>query len=370
MEPGTSSASRLATLDGLRGWAALSVVVYHATWETFGIVFPAFRSPAASLLGNGSLAVAIFFTLSGYVLTLRRWHRTDNPNLLLVLVRRYFRLGIPIMAAVLVAWAIMSLGLAPNREAAKVVLRGDWLGTFANFPPNLFDAVWYGLVRVYWIAKDHVYGPFLWTMAIELWGSVFVLSLSHSPKLFREAYTPLLLFLVLLLRFFPLAACFPAGAIIALLQRDGHIWRTEPGPLESFVSSSLLVAALLAAASFQIVFPSLMPAAFAGTLVFIGAARSKPAHAVLSMPLSGWLGRISFPLYLIQYAVLITVTSWSIIQLDAAGLLTPWTALGVAVVSTAAALLAATAFLPVEVFTLGFVRRLGWPRARSAVAKA
>ena len=31
---------RLHELDGIRGWAALAVVVFHLCYETFGIVFP------------------------------------------------------------------------------------------------------------------------------------------------------------------------------------------------------------------------------------------------------------------------------------------------------------------------------------------
>ncbi len=68
-------ASRIGALDGLRGWAALVVVVFHFTWEMWGVHFPVFRQFPASLI-NGQLAVSIFFTLSGYVLTVRRWQGT------------------------------------------------------------------------------------------------------------------------------------------------------------------------------------------------------------------------------------------------------------------------------------------------------
>lgn len=361
-----SDTTRLATLDGLRGWAALSVVVYHMTWETFGVVYPAFRSAPVSFVGDGSLAVAIFFTLSGYVLTLRRWHRTDNPNLLLVLLRRYFRLGIPIMAAVLLAWALMATHLNLSVAAAPIVQREDWLGSFANFKPNLIEAMWFGLVNVYWIQHGHSYGPFLWTMMIELLGSFVVLSLTHTPRLFREAYSPLLLALVLMLRFFPLAACFAAGAMIALAERDGLIFKGPPGRTESAIATAALAAALVAACIFQLVFASLLPAACAGTVVFVAAARSGPAQAFLSLPISRFLGHISFPLYLVQYLVIISAMSWLIIALNDAHLLTPWSAIAVAVVSTLACVAVAWAFLPVETFTLRIIKRIGRPRRSKA----
>ena len=36
---------RLDLLDGVRGWSALSVVLFHVFWETFGALVPAFRNP-------------------------------------------------------------------------------------------------------------------------------------------------------------------------------------------------------------------------------------------------------------------------------------------------------------------------------------
>lgn len=357
-----SNSTRLAALDGLRGWAALSVVVYHMTRETFGVIFPVFYTFPFSFLGNGTVAVAIFFALSGYVLTLRRWHRTDNPNLPLTLLRRYLRLEIPVMAAVLIAWALMSLHLTPTAAANAVVHRDDWMGSFANFEPDFVGALSFALVRTYWLVHDHNYGPFLWTMVIELWGSICVLSISQTPRVFREAYSVLLLLVVLMLMVFPLAACLPAGAILALAQRDGYLFCGEPGPLESFVASAGLLAALLGAAFEQMIVDSYLPAAIVGFLIFLCAARSLPARAFLSAPLSAWLGRISFPVYLMQFAVIITVSAWMIVRVDAAGLLNPWTATLIAIVGTAAVLLAAQLFLPVETFTLSFIKRIGRPR--------
>ena len=35
--------ARVGALDGLRGWAALGVLIYHVGWEMFGIIYPVFR---------------------------------------------------------------------------------------------------------------------------------------------------------------------------------------------------------------------------------------------------------------------------------------------------------------------------------------
>src|SRR6478672_10331259 len=51
---------RLSTLDGLRGLAALLVVFYHIEWPN--------HLTNNNFVGNGYLAVDLFFILSGFVI--------------------------------------------------------------------------------------------------------------------------------------------------------------------------------------------------------------------------------------------------------------------------------------------------------------
>ena len=360
--------TRMGSLDGLRGWAALSVVFFHFTWETFGHLFPVFRSLGFAVLGNGGLAIALFFALSGYVLTIRRWRRTDNEKLLPVLLRRYLRLEIPVMASALLFWAALSVGGSHAMEASHIVQRDDWLGTFANFEPSFLAAVWFGLARVYLLNQTETYGPFLWTMATELWGSLLVLSLSQSRRIIREPYSLLIMVIAPLVIFYPIAACFPIGAAIALLQRDGVIRPDEPCPLNSFVALCGLGATLLAAACFEMLGKDIRPAVLLATLILLCALYSVEARRFLVLPISRWLGRLSFPLYLVQGAVLMTATSWLINLLAGANALTIWTALSIAVVSTGGSLLLARLFLPIENLTLSLVGRMKEATQRRATA--
>src|SRR5262245_41931407 len=60
---------RVHEIDGVRGWAALSVLFFHLFWELFGGVVPAFRSSILRFWLDGPLAVYIFFVLSGDALS-------------------------------------------------------------------------------------------------------------------------------------------------------------------------------------------------------------------------------------------------------------------------------------------------------------
>ena len=94
-------AGRYHALDGIRGWAALSVVAFHMVWETFGARFPEFRNVASASLLDGWLAVSVFFVLSGEALSTGCLVKQDSRIALDLGVRRYPRLVIPILAVCL-----------------------------------------------------------------------------------------------------------------------------------------------------------------------------------------------------------------------------------------------------------------------------
>jgi peptidoglycan/LPS O-acetylase OafA/YrhL len=99
-----------------------------------------------------------------------------------------------------------------------------------------------------------------------------------------------------------------------------------------------------------------------------------PIQWILSLGVSQFLGRISFPLYLVQFAVIVSLSANVIIWADANGTLTATTALLIAAGSVIASLALATLFLPIEVATLWLLRRIDRrrtiPRASVAVPAA
>ncbi|WP_158630108.1 acyltransferase [Cohnella sp. AR92] len=106
---------RLAQLDSLRGIAAVIVVLTHLIANALIAVMPGFLRQALtatlspfSVLTNGRAAVISFFILSGFVLSLPilqegRIHYSSY------LVRRFFRLYIPYLAAIALSLIFYSL---------------------------------------------------------------------------------------------------------------------------------------------------------------------------------------------------------------------------------------------------------------------
>lgn len=105
--------SRVTRLDGLRGLAVLSVVLFHVEAH-LGL----FGRP-----GGGYVGVAVFFVLSGYLITRLVWRSHDGADASgywAFLRRRFTRLA-PAMIAFIVVWTLISIVL--GRESIGSVLK-------------------------------------------------------------------------------------------------------------------------------------------------------------------------------------------------------------------------------------------------------
>ncbi len=86
-----ASKPRYEILDGLRGVAALLVIIFHLL-ETYS------RGPAYQIINHGYLAVDFFFVLSGFVIGYAYDDRWDRMSLTGFFKRRLVRLHPMVMA--------------------------------------------------------------------------------------------------------------------------------------------------------------------------------------------------------------------------------------------------------------------------------
>ena len=180
--------NRLQSLEGLRGLAAISVVIYHAllmfyAYMFFGPGYPLstvqnmrfednlYGSPLSVLL-SGTFAVSIFFVISGFVLSIGFFETGKTTIIKKLAAKRYLRLMIPALASVLLAWLVISLGLSRAPQASAITHSG-WLAGMWAFVPNLFDAIQQGTWGIFTTTYNY-YNPVLWTMLYEFLGSFFV----------------------------------------------------------------------------------------------------------------------------------------------------------------------------------------------------
>ena len=98
---------RLEYLDSLRGLAAYIVVAGHFFPEGW-----IKNLPILNIVTDTKLAVAIFFVLSGVVLTNPKFNLKMNYTWLPIqLIARFFRLIIPVFAVTIFVWLLYSFDL-------------------------------------------------------------------------------------------------------------------------------------------------------------------------------------------------------------------------------------------------------------------
>lgn len=162
---------RFTLIDGLRGLAAVSVMVYHYCTSDMrphlAVVLPAWFMAASK---RGWLGVQVFFVLSGFVIAYAIGRReVDLPSGARFALRRQVRLDPPYWVSLALSCAVpwgWRLHLHDNRWA-----------------PSLADV---GLHLVYLqdLLRRHPIQPVYWTLAIEVqFYMVFVLALVALRRL-------------------------------------------------------------------------------------------------------------------------------------------------------------------------------------------
>jgi peptidoglycan/LPS O-acetylase OafA/YrhL len=321
-------------LDGLRGLAALSVVLTHfvaaflpaTLYRHYPGVFPepspgsleAYLSyPLLSVFYGGLLPVVIFFVLSGYVLALPYW--SGNRHLLLRRFwTRYIRLNIPIAAAILISFSILSLGLYFNEPASRES-QSYWLSLwFKPENPDYLDLfkqmLWGG------ISGQLKYDPPLWTLAIELFGSMILLgyfALKPPLKNFLSILSfavGLVVLTMVLINFFQNTWLFFLSIILG-----GYL-----PPLK--LNKKLLVAAIFFVGFYFGAYvvngngygilpnPTFLNAqqfyTVLGAVLIVFAVANGLGSWLLSSSICQWLGKVSFSVYLLHFIILCSLASY------------------------------------------------------------
>lgn len=316
----TAGALRITGLDGLRGLASLIVVFRHtfnAVAMPVGTRRAFLEGPLAPLL-NAQGAVQLFFVLSGYVLASSLSRNRERADAVRFYVRRVFRIYPPYIGAVLFALAAGQLyqkvgpkhGITPwvdslNRADVTTL---QLLGTF-TFPGQAR-----GLL------------PQGWTLEIEM---IFSLLMPLMFLLARRVHWGLLALLCLVPYLLPSPGTLRYGVDFALgialfLERDRLArWASGLPPILGVAlvalgvvifGGPLLLGWHVPLPKLGILFGGADPRSMllvgigAASLIF-GAVHLRWMARALSTPPAVFLGRISFSLYLVHWAVISVVAT-------------------------------------------------------------
>ena len=351
---------RIASLEALRGIAALVVVVWHTMLafapQTSGIFvqFPAQDAYTGSflfVLMNGNGAVNVFFVLSGFVLSRRFFLDYDRSFIVKNALRRYPRLALPVLVSVIVSYLLFHFGSYHFFEAAKIS-GSPWLAKFGYaydtpFQPSFWEALKQGAFLTFF-RGDASYNSSLWTMKFELFGSFLIfgscLLLAEVRALKRTMLIYLFVTIALMAWYAsPWYIAFIAGLFIAATMPQGGWHIVDSLPVYAKGLLALLSLYLLGFSQAHGIYGVFGKA----NVIVINVIGSTILVTLLAnvhmrgkfLSLAQFLGALSFPLYLIHIPILFSLVCWVYLKSVSIGIFAlVWMIPFALIVSTIAAL--------------------------------
>jgi len=330
---------RDAALEALRGLASVSVLFWHNILGFFpqrSGIYPgqdlskAFVSRFWFGLVYGTSAVAFFFVLSGFVLTRRFFLSGDVTSIQRNAIKRWPRLAMPVLVTVLASWACLRFQLYSHQPAA-IITQSWWLWYFGNasntpIVPDFLFALRLGTLLTFFHG-DSLYDSSLWTMRFEFVGSFVVMGLAllvrQTPTRALKIY---LIFVVMAVCHYtdPQYVAFPVGMSLAAFLPDAKRmtprWLTAGTVVFAIYCLGYTGLAVGAFRPLAWLVPSAVPSAYVNVLgsvlLIVAAETSQSLHSWLSARWAVFLGRLSFPLYLVHVPVTCSVGSAVLIKVN------------------------------------------------------
>lgn len=341
-----SGGGRLLALEGLRGVAAVAVVVFHG----LSMFYPIFLYGTLSGLGllqnsrfednlygnplsvvvSGALAVAIFFVLSGFVLTVGFFNSGRAESIMRIAGKRYLRLMIPALASIFVTFMIVALGLGALKLQVFDVTGSVWLRDLWPEMANILSAISQGVWGVFFSSTtDTSYNPVLWTMKFELLGSLLVFAVA---LIFGKAKHRWIIYALLIVATFKTwYLAFVIGMILADLYAHKKFPFFMGNKNYGWLVIALLVGIFLGGYPYSVpegsVYAALqlpglgvsenhsMYLSIASALILVAVISLRPLSKFFSSKYISLLGKYSFSIYLIHMAVLFTAGAGSFLLL-------------------------------------------------------
>jgi peptidoglycan/LPS O-acetylase OafA/YrhL len=319
-------------LEAVRGIASLIVLGHHCLlgfapvlhglvdqpqpWSLFGTPLFAFV--------NGTGAVVVFFVLSGFVLTYRAIERRDKSLLWIGAIKRWPRLVLPVLIVNVVAGLLAASQLYFN-GAASEQLHSTWLGWFYrgnsySWPPDIIAAAVYeGTVGTFLFGSFY-FNSNLWTMYYELFGSMLVFGLAYLFLQLKIGGFVIVALIACAAAIYvtPFSLCFAVGVGLAIVRCRALEWGWMRKPWGAAPVAFLSVLAILLFGYHEHVLGP-APMRFYGFLAPLGERFPYGLQTVLHTigavivlllavkyraclrgPWAELVGRLSFPIYLLQ----------------------------------------------------------------------
>lgn len=294
---------RLYFLDGLKGLAAIWVVLHHFYLLVFPIIPSGGRSiekiPFVNVFINGNLAVHLFLIISAYVMTMIIRKSCNMLSLQNIVVKRYFRLMIPISIIVFFTCILYYCNLTTIHEFSEITGNVKIVDYFDNLRP--VDFVYTLLFSP--LGHSTVIGP-LWMLKYIFLGTFVIVILSIALQNLGGARKIVVYTIAFLLAYY--FSWNFVSVIVGMILYELCI-----GEFLCFMNKWITTVLLL----FAVTIPALSPSVFhnivplnilSAVCLFLAVFYSKFLKRALSSKAFLFLGKISLGVYLIHWPIYCT----------------------------------------------------------------
>jgi peptidoglycan/LPS O-acetylase OafA/YrhL len=265
---------------------------------------------------SGPFAVAIFFVLSGFVLTVGFFSSKSQMVIEKLAAKRYLRLMLPALVSVMIAWFFIGIHASHVVDANAIIKNTDLTFSWA-LNANFWDALYEGTVGIF-SGNAINYNPVTWTMLYEFVGSLTVFAFCLLFGKSSRRWVMYIILLVVTIQTWYLA--FALGMILAdLYVNRAHVFNNKPlGALMMIVG--LFFGGYVAGANVKgTIYETLTVRGWQmgqSRALFLSVGAFLVIAAILSLPkLQDWLGhkrvsilgRYTFALYLVHLPLLYVV---------------------------------------------------------------
>ncbi len=338
---------KLEFIEGFKGFACLSVILSHFIMAFCNVLascspldahgsskFELFlgKTPL-NLFYNGNFGVFVFFVVSGFVLSYTFFINKDENYLKRGVIKRYFRLLLPIVVVNLFAFLLMKFSVTYNTQVAELTKNPGWFGQFNIFDPNILDVLKQAFFGNFFRFQSTYVSP-LWTISYEIYGSFlvfFFLGLFGKEKI----RYPLYIILILLLSDINYDA-FIIGMMICDVVVNGfpYIDRYKSKkwlPYITFIVgiyfASYPTVANVEDTIYQIISykqwgidPITFNHLLGASLMVFSLVHSSFLQKIFELKPFRFLGKYSFGLYLVHWPIMISLSSYLLLQLTNASI--------------------------------------------------
>lgn len=342
---------KLIPLEAMRGLAAIIVLIHHVLLgfaPYMSGLLPQARN-ANSFVGkwyfflfNGTSSVTFFFTLSGFVLCWSYFNSGDKSNLLKAFFKRWPRLAGLVVITTLSSYLIFKLGLY-YYEQASLISNSTWLLNFGcptpfcangwaiSFDASFLDAFTQALTTFF--TGTSTYNTNLWTMKIEFIGSIVVFLIAAFISLvlsFNYLFTTSIILLIWALSVNPYLVPFIAGIFLSASIAKYKTRLNFHFAISLMITGVYLLSYLIPEKDFAwvslIQYPSfivdnirIIINTIASVLIILSIMTNDFMFNKINGKFFAFLGKLSFPLYLVHTLVICSISSFSFITMHQYG---------------------------------------------------